>query len=52
MTETPKQKRAVSTYTTLKQVAGDERFKQAAKKIKDSQHEILTNGWYDYTKLD
>lgn len=52
MTETSKQKLAANMCTTLKQVASDERFKKAVKKIKDSQHEILTNGWYDYTKLD
>ena len=52
MTETSKQKLAASMYTTLKQAANDERFKQSVQKIKNSQHDILINGWYDYTKLD
>lgn len=52
MTETPKQKRAASTYTTLKNVASDTRFAEAMEKIKQGQHDILVNGWYDYTKID
>lgn len=51
-TETPKHKRAVSMYTTLKEAAEDERFKKSAEKIKKGQHDILINGWYDYTKID
>lgn len=51
-TETPKQNRAANTYTTLKDVASNDKFVKAVEKIKKGQHSILINGWYDYTKID
>ena len=52
MTETPKQNRVVNTYTTLKDMVSNTNYTQAVEKIKKCQHNILINGWYDYTKID